>query len=608
MENELDRWVAAGYVRRLTKQQAAAAPCVSPAFVSMDRPGKPRLVVDLRQVNEHLRAVKFKYEALAEFMSSLLPSDHLISWDVKDAYHHVCIHPDDRRYLTFAVGGHTYEAVTMPFGLSVAPWAWTKIMRPVLDALRQAHFKLIGYVDDHGAAAPGRRPVSKRDAAAGFQYVCRLYDGLGIKMHPVKGEREGSQQLTLLGFVIDTANNELRLPPERVAKLRAAAAALLGAAGKNRRWVRRKLLQSVAGIIVSGSLAILEARLFARAIYDDLTATFGAGDCRLSHQSLRDLRYWANFGRHGHGRPLWPAPPAHSLHTDASTTGWGGVLDGKTPARGFFARETIGWHINKKEVAAIRYSLASLGDKLQLGARIAVVTDSQVALRVTNALVSRSPDLCAEVRRLYAEAQKWGVTLDASWIPSAENVWAEKLSRAKNSTDWQLARPFFLALDSAYGPHTIDRFATAANTQLPVYNGPARDQGAMPVDAFQQPWGAGGCNNWMNPPFDRVPLVLDKIKSDQATAIVILPVWQAQPWWAVAMSMANELCYLPRRAGLFFRGEGGVPGPRPHWTVCAARFIRGGRGQRRPRGPEPPSPSSSNTLAPGPVVRRLPQC
>jgi len=69
----------------MSKAAAAAAPCVSPAFVSWDRPDKPRLVVDLRQVNEHLRGIKFKYEALAEFMSSLLPDDHLISWDIKDA-------------------------------------------------------------------------------------------------------------------------------------------------------------------------------------------------------------------------------------------------------------------------------------------------------------------------------------------------------------------------------------------------------------------------------------------------------------------------------------------------------------------------------------------
>lgn len=188
----------------------------------------------------------------------------------------------------------------MPFGLLVAPWAWTKIIRPVLAAMRAVHFDLIGNVDDHGAAAPGRRQVSKRDAAAGFRQVALLYDKLGLKLHPSKGECDGTQQLTLLCFTIGTAANAVRLPDTRVAKLRGAAAALLGAAGRHRRWERRKLLQSVAGIIVSGSLAIPEARLFERSIYSNLATDAGGGDCRLSHQSLRDLRYWASFGRHGY--------------------------------------------------------------------------------------------------------------------------------------------------------------------------------------------------------------------------------------------------------------------------------------------------------------------
>jgi len=386
--DELKRWTRAGFVRRMTAAEVDAAPCVSPAFVSWD----------------------------------LVPFDHLISWDMKDAYHHVFIYPDDRPYITFTVGGHTYEAITMAFVLSVAPWAWTKIMRPVLAALRVAHFQLIGYFDDHGAFAPGRRPVSKRDAAVGFRQVALLCDKLGLKLHPAKGEREGTQQLTLLGYNIDTAATLVSLPDSRVAKLRGGAAAALGAARKNRWWMRRKLLQSVAGIIVPGSLAIPEARLFARSIYDDLAAHPTGGDFQQSHQSIRDLRYWANFGRHGHVRPIWAAPASHTLHTNASSFGWGGFLDGDTPVRGLFTGEPAAWHIKIKEVAAIWHILTALGNRVSTGDRLRIFTDSQVALHATNALVSRSPTLCAEVRRFHAVAQDLGVTLDAEWIPTAENV------------------------------------------------------------------------------------------------------------------------------------------------------------------------------------------
>lgn len=123
MKGEVDHWLAAGFIRKLTEDERVSAPCVSPAFVIWARPDKPRLVIDLRQVNACLREINFKYEAIAEFIPALMPRDNLISWGVKDAYHLVYIHPADRPYLTFTIDGGIFEPLTMPFGLSVAPWA-----------------------------------------------------------------------------------------------------------------------------------------------------------------------------------------------------------------------------------------------------------------------------------------------------------------------------------------------------------------------------------------------------------------------------------------------------------------------------------------------------
>lgn len=265
--------------------------------------------------------------------------DHLISWDIKDAYHHVYIPPDDRACLTFIMDGAVYEPNTMPYCLSVAPWAWTKIMRPVLAYVRSTGFSLMGYVDDHGAAAPGRRPVFKTDAAKRFRAGTLLYDRLGLSLHTEKGERQGSQGMDLLGFNLDTAGNAVRLTDARLSKLRGQAMGVLASAGKNRRWVRRKHLARLAGVVASANFAVPQARLFARSFYDDLgRSDLGRSaestDCQLYHQSVRDLRYWASFGRDGRGRPIWPREPAHTLHTDASGGGWGGVQGGAAPARG----------------------------------------------------------------------------------------------------------------------------------------------------------------------------------------------------------------------------------------------------------------------------------
>jgi len=281
----------------------------------------------------------------------------------------------------------------MPFGLSVATWAWTKIMRTVLAHLRQTGIILIGDFDDNGAAAPGRRPTSKSAAVKGFTMVTQLYQPLGLTLHPTKRESDGTEQLTLLRFTIDTAGNQVRLQTKRLDRLWGTAAAVLAWAGANRRLVRRRPLERVVGTIMTASLEIPKVRLSSRAIYDDLARSAAArgphADCRLLHQSLRDLRWWANFGRAGHGRPLRPRPRSHTLPTDAWGSGWGGVADETTPARGSFTGAALDWHIEFEEVAAIRLSLMALSALFAVGDVIRVATDSRVALHAVSALVSR---------------------------------------------------------------------------------------------------------------------------------------------------------------------------------------------------------------------------
>ena len=85
-------------------------------------------------------------------------------------------------------------------------------------------------------------------------------------------------------------------------------------------------------------------------------------------------------------------------------------------------------------------------------------------------------------------------------------------------------------LDSIWGPHMIDRFASENTTQIPKYNPLYWDRTTPGVDALaQQDW--GNENNYVNPPFGMISKVLQKIVKTGATATIIAPRWQAQPWF-----------------------------------------------------------------------------
>ena len=75
------------------------------------------------------------------------------SFDLKSGYHHVGIFPSHQRFLgfswTFPVGRTRYFAyAVLPFGLSLAPYLFTKLMRPLVKYWRSRGLYCIVYLND----------------------------------------------------------------------------------------------------------------------------------------------------------------------------------------------------------------------------------------------------------------------------------------------------------------------------------------------------------------------------------------------------------------------------------------------------------------------------
>ena len=124
--------------------------------VPKKNPGEWRGCLDARPVNAELRYEKFKMEGLHTVKSLLRRDDWLTSIDVADAYPHVLIHPEDRRYVRFIWEGVHYQFRAVCFGLASAPRMFTKIMRPIMALLRAAGIRSVVYLDDIFLMAPSR--------------------------------------------------------------------------------------------------------------------------------------------------------------------------------------------------------------------------------------------------------------------------------------------------------------------------------------------------------------------------------------------------------------------------------------------------------------------
>jgi hypothetical protein len=93
-----------------------------------------------------------------------------------------------------------------------------------------------------------------------------------------------------------------------------------------------------------------------------------------------------------------------------------------------------------------------------------------------------------------------GINVKAHYIRSAASVWVDRLRGHLDNDDWQLDPVLFAELDSRYGPHNIDRFASALNMLLPRYNARWLDPTCEVLDALHLPDSQWFCeNNWCNP-------------------------------------------------------------------------------------------------------------
>ena len=76
------------------------------------------------------------------------PRDYMVKLDLKDAYFSVPVADNDRKYLRFKWAGECMRTHAFPFGLTSAPWIFTKLFRPVLVYLRQWAVRCLMYLDD----------------------------------------------------------------------------------------------------------------------------------------------------------------------------------------------------------------------------------------------------------------------------------------------------------------------------------------------------------------------------------------------------------------------------------------------------------------------------
>ena len=574
-------------------EPATCSKYVSKAFL-VPKPGGSswRLVLDLRHLNSFCRAYGMRMETLKKLQRVMKGGEWMASFDLKDGFYALGIAPEHRKYFTFEVAGELLQYAALPMGWNGSPWVFTKFTQvltaflrsPQLAPKRQEFLQsrpsilkkapgetgwgvtLLHYLDDFLVVAPTREILEEQ-----MRFVEEAVGALGLTINYAKSNWEPTQDLKHLGLGIDSARNVFYVTADKQAKIRGVAKAMLCTSAAKARWVTARSVASLTGLAQSVYLAVPPARFHLRALHDCLaTRRSWSGRVKLTRQALKDLEWWVHLPRKWNGRSIWRPPCSASLHTDASMTGWGGVVNSALPAHGFWRSAQQRCHITLLELKAVRFSVESFLEELK-GREVLHWCDNQAVVQILTNVTSRSPAMMKELRKLWRLLDLADISLRTRYIRSAANVWADKLSRRENRDDWMLGWAYFNALEERWGPHTVERFATANNTHLARFNSQFNSPGSEGVDAMALPW--RGENNFVNPPWSMLDRVAQKLRMEGAAATVVAPFWVGETWWAELQDLASEISIVRAAPDLFLpgvRGSSESVGP-PAWDVAIFR-------------------------------------
>ena len=191
---------------------------VNPLSISVQSLGKKRLIPDLRHINLHVFKLKFRCEDISVALQIFSKGFYLFKFDLKSGYHHVEIFPDHRKYLAFSwVFGDGavkyFQFAVLPFGLSSAPYLFTKLLKPILTSWRSNGIPMAIFLDD--GLGGGFNAIKAKINSLTVRADLTRY---GFLINEEKSLWEPDQVITWLGTVFDTNQGLISVTNCRISK------------------------------------------------------------------------------------------------------------------------------------------------------------------------------------------------------------------------------------------------------------------------------------------------------------------------------------------------------------------------------------------------------
>ena len=486
-------------------------------------------------------------ETVKSVRQAMRLNDWAVSIDLTDAYLHVPIHHQSRKYLRFVHEDQVYHFSALPFGMSLSPLIFSKLMDVIAAFLRQRAISVFPYLDDWLI-----KNLIRNRLITQTKFCIQTIQSLGFLPNLKKSDLFPAQKFTFIGMEFLTQQNLVRVPADRVQNLILTIKKIMSA-----KQVSARTFLSLLGKLSAAADLVLLGRLHLRPLQMCLLSVWKPHILPLDHPiSINGmipshLQWWINPIRFETGTSIHPPDPEFFLYTDASHYGWGAHLEPTTLSfHGRWTENQSQLHINMLEMMAIRLALKQAKTFIHHSCIMISTDNTMVVSYINKQGGTHSPNLCVEVWEILNWCLEQDIVIRVRHIPGKFNILADRLSRLNKpiKTEWALDQTVANSVFQMLNFPNVDLFATRFNHRLPLYVSPVQDYKALAIDALSMDW--NHLHAYAFPPFILIPAVLEKIRQHQCRIVLIAPFWPQQQWFSelllLLVSAPIRLPLIPR--------------------------------------------------------------
>lgn len=345
------------------------------------------------------------------------------SLDIARAYRNFALDPYDWPLTCVSHMGDYYIDIRMPFGSRLSSLHMQRIALFLQRALRALGVIALIYLDDVLLICP---PGKNADDI--FATARSLVRRVGL---PIAWDKLVSpcKIIRFLGIIIDCDQREIRIPQQKVDSF-----IRLAIETKQKKFISRKEIQSIAGHVNYLGKAVCPARLFMNRILALLRSMKGRS-IRISQQMCEDLNWFITFLPQYNGRSLIiHGPPAVYMEVDSSLMGGGGWCGSRCYSYRYPREYVRGWSISELEtyncLLAARIFLSDTTNT-----SVQIKCDNNAAVISLSAGTARDKNILAVCRAFWFLAAKNNIRFLFVHAPGATMTDADILSRRFNSLD-----------------------------------------------------------------------------------------------------------------------------------------------------------------------------